>query len=104
MSIVSQFFYAVKCDQCGYTDTDSEYTWWGDEGHALDVALDSDWTTDGVKHHCPECPGLSKCERCDKPAGDLAGERDYHCQTCWDALEAAELAAASRLKETHGND
>jgi hypothetical protein len=96
MSVKSAPYYWVECDGCGVR---CEFAAYGERSFAVDEAVDElDWTTDGVEFACPKCPGLFRCENCGKPAGDLCGERDYHCQPCWDAAgqDAQEELEASR--------
>ena len=48
--------YTVVCDSCGKdVNEDAEYSCWNDKGYAEDIAMDSDWVTDGDKHYCPDC-------------------------------------------------
>jgi protein-arginine kinase activator protein McsA len=94
MTIKSAPYYWVQCDGCKKTATYmDEYSAWSRESEAIDHAIEDEWTTDGEKHHCSECPTLTECKNCKKSAGELAGERDDHCQTCWDAFEAEEKKA-----------
>jgi hypothetical protein len=93
VSVHSKLFYWLTCDNCQERIDYGDFAAMSDESDAIDAALDSDWTTDGTKHHCWNCPPLTRCDRCDKPAGDLAGERDYLCQDCWDALPEDERAS-----------
>ena len=88
MSVKTAPYYWVECDGCGEAcpHGGGEYTAMDDRGDAIEDALSYDWTTDGQRHHCTECPDLAVCERCDGPAGDGPGDRDNHCQQCWDEL------------------
>ncbi len=89
MSVKSAPYYWLECDGCGAKADYGDFSAMSDEGSAVDCALDSEWTTDCEKHHCPRCPMLARCEVCDKPAGDEAGDRDDLCQECWDKQEGA---------------
>ena len=95
MSLKSAPYYWLECDGCGKPADYGEFSAMSDEGSAIDCALDSEWSTDGEKYHCYDCPVIAKCVRCGKPAGDLAGERDDRCETCWAALEAEDAAKAA---------
>jgi len=90
VSLKSAPYYWLECDQCGVKSTDEgEFAAWSDSGTAFDNARDDEWTTDGERDHCPNCPSITKCEQCGSPAGELAGrERDDHCEKCWTALDA----------------
>lgn len=85
MSIKSAPFYWLECDNCGKRADYGEFVSLEDEDQAISVALDSEWTTDGERYHCPDCPVIARCENCDKPAGDDPLERDNLCQPCYDA-------------------
>lgn len=92
MAIKTAPYYWLECDQCGKRCDYGEFAAYADESYALGEAVDGlDWTTDGQRHHCPDCPGLCRCEECGKPAGELAGERDYRCPQCFEqtATDAA---------------
>lgn len=48
--------YTVICDCCGAdVNEDEEFSCWSDAGSAKDVAMDSDWLTEGDKQYCPDC-------------------------------------------------
>ena len=100
MSVKSAPYYWIVCDGCGQRlpHCGGEYTALDSRDDAIEEAYASDWTTDGVRHHCPNCPTLAVCERCDFPAGDDPGERDNHCEPCWHELSAdaeAEVRAGT---------
>lgn len=97
MSIASKPYYWLVCDNCSVTADYGDFSAYGDQGQAIDSALDADWTTDGERHHCPNCPSITACETCQKPAGDDAGDRDDLCQECWDktAAEDEEVAGGA---------
>jgi hypothetical protein len=99
MSVKSKPYYWLVCDDCSTAADYGDFSAYGDAGQAIDSALDSDWTTDGERHHCPACASLTVCETCRKPAGDLAGERDDLCQECWGKAEAEDLLAAEKAAE-----
>jgi len=90
VTIKSAPYYWAVCDNCNERHEHEEFSAWPTEGDAINYALDSEWTTDGVRHHCPNCPSLTACERCGEPDGDEPGEPGHLCQDCWDkAREAA---------------
>lgn len=93
MSIRSAPYYWVECDNCGERAEYSggEISAWKEAAQAVDGVVDDEWSIHGDKHHCPRCPPL--CQRCGESAGELSGERDYHCVKCWTELEAADAAA-----------
>lgn len=82
MSLKSAPYYWLECDGCGEHCDYGDFSAMANSGCAIDGALDDEWTTDGEKYHCPECPTLTKCDECGKPAGDYAGERDDLCVAC----------------------
>jgi hypothetical protein len=88
MAVASKPYYWLVCDTCGAAAEYGDFSAMAEEGDAIDSALDSDWTTDGERHHCPACPNLTRCETCGKPAGDDALDRDDLCQECWDKASA----------------
>jgi hypothetical protein len=54
--IVKEYFYAVKCSNCGDMSELDDATFWSDESSAVEIAEDSDWcVTDDGKHYCPDC-------------------------------------------------
>jgi hypothetical protein len=83
MTIKSAPYYWVICNNCGKRH-EEDFSAWDDPALALDNAIDSEWTTDGIRHNCPKCPWLVACEECGKPAGEKPDERDEQCQACWD--------------------
>lgn len=88
MAVKSAPYYWLVCDGCGKrVEYDGEYCALDNVSDAIRFSLEMEWSTDGTKSHCSDCPALIECEMCGKPAGDLAGERDYQCQTCWDARD-----------------
>ena len=92
MSVQSKPLHWIVCDSCDRRadNGDVGYTVHDTRDEAVSNAVgDGEWTSDGVRHHCPDCPALSRCDECDRPAGDLSGERDYLCQACWDAESEA---------------
>lgn len=95
MTIKSAPYYWVECDECNtrHEPGGGEYSALAKAADAIDEAETDDWTTDGERHHCPTCPGLFCCEDCGKPAGEMAGERDYRCLPCFEKATAdAETA------------
>lgn len=57
MTIKSEPFYWLECDDCGVKSTeDSDYVAWQSPDQAVDNAADSDWLiTDDGKHYCYDC-------------------------------------------------
>ena len=56
MAIEKMEMFTVICDNCKRSaDKDSEYSCWGDESCAEDVAMDCDYIKEGDSHYCPEC-------------------------------------------------
>ena len=94
MTLKSAPYYWVECDNCGVRCEYDEFSAWADPGYAEQGAIDSNWSSQGERHHCPRCPHIADCERCGKDAGEDASERDDHCQSCWDELEALDAAAS----------
>lgn len=92
MSIKSAPYYWVECDGCGARCEYGDFSAMADPGAAVDGAYDDEWSVQGERHHCPSCPHIANCEKCGKDAGVDASERDDHCQTCWDELEAQAAA------------
>lgn len=88
MTVKSAPYYWLECDHCGTPADYGDYSAMADEGDAIEYALESDWTTDGGKYNCRNCPSLAKCEECGEPAGEEWLERDELCQQCWDKQEA----------------
>ena len=82
MSLKSAPYYWVECDNCGTRCDYGEFAAVYEAIEAEDLARDRDWSCEHGKHHCPHCPPL--CEKCGENAGDLAAERDYLCQACFD--------------------
>ena len=56
--LASEPYYWVVCDGCQKRIDYGEYTAWQDPDHAIDIALDSEWSSDGTQHHCLNCPVL----------------------------------------------
>lgn len=91
MSIKVRTAYSLICDGCQKEFEDGNaWTIWSDKSDLVEVATDSEWTTDGTLWHCWDCPMLAQCECCKQPAGEYPGERDGYCQICWDSIEADE--------------
>jgi hypothetical protein len=48
--------YTVICDNCGKdSNADSEYSCWGDDLYAEEVAMEFDWQKEDEKHYCTDC-------------------------------------------------
>lgn len=99
MAIKSAPYYWVVCDKCGARDEYGDYSALSDPGDAETQSLEGDWTKQGERHHCPECPVIADCENCGKDAGELPLDRDGLCQACWDAAATEETKAAVALTE-----
>jgi hypothetical protein len=94
MSVKTKGFYWVECDACGKNAQElSDYSSWGEPGHAVDVAVsDAEFVevTDGDRavHLCPShkldlaaCP--SCCEDLEESATSLTeDEVIQHCPHC----------------------
>ena len=87
MGIKAVTAYSMTCDGCKKVFEGDYFTIWMEQADLIEVATESEWTTNGIIWHCWDCPTLSKCECCGQPAGELSGERDYHCQACWDSMQ-----------------
>jgi hypothetical protein len=94
MSLKSAPYYWVVCDNCGARCEYDEFSALENEGCAIDMALDSEWSMQGGRHHCPDCPYITDCDKCGKDAGEDASERDDLCADCWDAAQAEEAKTA----------
>ena len=92
--IKSEPYYWVVCDKCGARCEYGDFSAMADEGSAVDGAVESEWSVQGERHHCPACPYIADCVKCRKDAGEDASERDDHCQACWDAAQAEEVKAS----------
>ena len=90
MAIKVRTGYSMLCDGCQKEYEADSWTVWLEQDQLLEMVTDSEWTTDGVRWHCWDCPPLCKCECCGWPALGMAGERDYMCPACWDASEEGE--------------
>jgi hypothetical protein len=82
VSLKSAPFYWLECDGCGERCEYGDFAAYADPGPAIDEALEADWTTDGEKYNCPDCPTLTKCDECGKPAEEGAADRDGLCIAC----------------------
>lgn len=91
MSIRERIAYSLYCDGCQKEYEADSWTLWLEKADLIEIATDSEWTTDGLIWHCWDCPTLAQCECCKQPAGELPGERDGYCQVCWDSIEAGEV-------------
>jgi len=96
MSLQSKPYYWVRCDNCGEDCEYDDFSAFADPGMAFDGAVSADWTEHDGRHHCPDCPPLTRCEDCGAEAGECAADRDDRCPACWAKLEAeAEAEAAA---------
>ena len=93
MSIKSAPFYWLECNNCGTRAEYDDFAAMSTQAEAIDMACDSEWSMQGERHHCPDCPVIADCEKCGKAAGALPLERDGLCQSCWDEAEKAEATA-----------
>jgi hypothetical protein len=92
MSLKSAPYWWVDCDNCGERCDYGDFAAWAEVDHAIDGAIESEWTTDGSgKYHCTACPQIAKCERCGKDAGDDPMDRDDHCPECWAIVSAEDV-------------
>lgn len=93
MSVKPVTFYTIVCDVCGKDANEGgEFSAWSDSEGALAVFDESneDWSVspDGREHLCPDHNPF--CTRCGKDAGELSGERDYLCPSCWAEQEGVD--------------
>jgi hypothetical protein len=82
MSLKSEPFYWLICDNCGAKSTEGgEYAAWGAADTAIEDAMCSDWLEHKGMHYCdgcstdlicPECGELADAEEC--VCGALAGD------------------------------
>lgn len=93
MSLRSAPYYWVECNNCGERCEYDDFSAMSTPGQAVGLAVDADWSEQGERHHCPECPTIADCEKCGKDAGELPLERDGLCRSCWDEAEKAEATA-----------
>lgn len=56
MGIQKIQMFTVVCDNCGISaDEDTDYSCWGDESFAKDVAGEAGFLIEGDLHYCPKC-------------------------------------------------
>ena len=53
--IITEVFYAVKCDRCGKVYDGADYGYYNDMDSSLEYAKEDDWVEIGGKHYCPNC-------------------------------------------------
>jgi hypothetical protein len=53
--IITEVFYAVKCDRCGKVYDGADYGYYNDMDSSLEFAKEDDWVEIGGKHYCPNC-------------------------------------------------
>lgn len=53
--ILTEIFYAVKCNRCGDVCDNGDYSFWNEESDAVENAYDSGWTELKGKHYCEGC-------------------------------------------------
>jgi hypothetical protein len=53
--ILKEIFYAVKCNRCGILHEGSDYSYFSQEGDAIESAYESEWCEFDDKHYCPDC-------------------------------------------------
>jgi hypothetical protein len=59
MSVNSAPYYWLGCDGCDARWEDGEFSAFQSPAQAIEWALSTEWTTDGEKHHCSDCPPLT---------------------------------------------
>lgn len=96
--IITEIFYAVKCNRCGTVYDDSEHSFWSDEGISIENALESDWKDVNNKHYCPNC-----CE-VDEETDEIKVYEDYpkHLKTLNTVIDKV-LQGLSRQVFEHEN-
>ena len=53
--IITDTFYAIKCNRCGDLHEDGDYQFYSDEDSAWESADYSEWIENHGKHYCPSC-------------------------------------------------
>lgn len=54
--IITDVFFAVKCDRCGKVNNETDTAFWNEESIADEMAKESDWLCNiPGKHYFPEC-------------------------------------------------
>lgn len=54
--IITDVFFAVKCDRCGKVNNETDTAFWNEESIADEMAKESDWLCNiHGKHYCPNC-------------------------------------------------
>jgi hypothetical protein len=90
MTFKSVTMWTIQCDACGKEAFEGqEIVAWSDKtGAEMSLIDNADWSIDpsGHLHRCPDHNPF--CERCGLDAGELSGERDYMCPTCFEAMSA----------------
>lgn len=84
MSLKQVEMWTIACDECGAEAfTGDDFVAWSDRDGALEVFDETcdDWSTFEDKHRCPKHNPF--CTRCGGDAGELSGERDFLCPSCW---------------------
>ena len=79
MSLKSAPYYWIECDGCEVKHQ-SDFSAWSDPETAEEYASESEWTTDGVKWHCYDCPPLCSEDHYREASG-LDGE-EWECSEC----------------------
>ena len=61
MAIEKMEMFTVICDNCKRSaDEDSEYSCWGDQDWAEEIAENCDYVKEGDGHYCPSCYSLDE--------------------------------------------
>lgn len=64
VSIVKKDAYTISCDECGCQYEGDQFSMWGDQDHAIEDAVNSEWVCDHPdrpdKHYCPACAEVDK--------------------------------------------
>ena len=59
--IISNIFYAVKCDRCGKVNENYDgIQFWASPENALELSVGEDWEEINNKHYCPDCFELNE--------------------------------------------
>lgn len=93
MSLKPVEMWTVVCDECGRSAFEgTEFVAWSDRNGALEIFDEScedwsSWTPPSSRETIHRCPDHNPfCERCGAEAGELSGERDFLCASCFELV------------------
>jgi acetylornithine deacetylase/succinyl-diaminopimelate desuccinylase-like protein len=58
--IIAEVFYGIKCNRCGEIYDGGDFSFWNDEGTAIENATEADWAELNGKHYCTDCHELGE--------------------------------------------